>query len=148
MAGLIGIDDNYNNAVGDTLRQALEYDDKRNYEIESFNRATDQYNSEMGLKAAMANAEVRNSIAKARYERDKAAALLGQQARDAYNARLSNNLNVFLEDLGNIGKERDFRSWADILAKRGVLRMNSRGEHVVKNGGKLYIKKKGGWQYA
>ncbi len=148
MAGLIGVDDNYNNAVGDTLRQALEYDDKRNYEIESFNRATDQYNSEMGLKAAMANAEVRNSIAKARYERDKAAALLGQQARDAYNARLSNNLNVFLEDLGNIGKERDFRSWADILAKRNVIRMNSRGEHVNKNGGKLYIKKKGGWQYA
>ena len=149
MAGLMGVDTNYYNALGDAYRQALEYNDKRNYEIESFNRATDQYNSEMGLKAAMANAEVRNSIAKARYERDKAAALLGQQARDAYNARLSNNLNVFLEDMGNLGRERDFRAWADILAKRGVLRMNSRGEHVdKKNGGKLYIKKKGGWQYA
>ena len=103
----------------------------------------------MGLKAAMANAESRNAMAKARYERDKIAALLGQQARDAYNAGLSNNLNVFLEDMGNLGRERDFRSWADILAKRGVLRMNSRGEHVdKKNGGKLYIKKKGGWQYA
>lgn len=148
MAGLMGVDTNYYNALGDAYRQALEYNDKRNYEIESFNRATDQYNSEMGLKAAMANAEVRNSIAKARYERDKAAALLGQQARDAYNARLSNNLNVFLEDMGNLGRERDFRSWADILAKRNVLRMNSGGEHVNKNGGKLYIKKKGGWQYA
>lgn len=149
MAGLIGIDDNYNNAVGDTLRQALEYEDKKKYETEFFNRGTTQYTSQMGLEAAKANAEIRNSIAKDRYERDKAAALLGQQARDAYNARLSNNLNVFLEDMGNLGRERDFRSWADILAKRNVLRMNSRGEHVdKKNGGKLYIKKKGGWQYA
>lgn len=149
MAGLMGVDTNYYNALGDAYRQALQYNDARREAVETFNRATDQYNSEMGLKASMANAESRNAMTKARYERDKAAALLGQQARDAYNTRLSNNLNILLEDIGNLGKERNFRNWVDVLASRGVLKMNSKGEHQgKKNGGKLNRKKKGGWEYA
>lgn len=148
MAGLMGVDTNYYNALGDAYRQALQYNDARREAVETFNRATDQYNSEMGLKASMANAESRNAMSRARYERDKIAALLGQQARDAYNTRRSNNLNILLEDLGNLGKERNSRNWADILASRGVIKMNSKGEHQSKNGGKLNRKKKGGWEYA
>ena len=149
MAGLMGVDTNYYNALGDAYRQALQYNDARREAVETFNRTTDQFNSEMGLKASIANAESRNAMTKARYERDKAAALLGQQARDAYNTRLSNNLNILLEDIGNLGKERNFRNWADVLASRGVIKMNSKGEHQgKKNGGKLNRKKKGGWEYA
>ena len=106
----------------------------------------------MGLKAAMANAESRNAMSRARYERDKIAALLSQQARDAYNTRRSNNLNILLEDLGNLGRERNNRNWLDILADKGVIKMNTKGEHVSsntgKNGGKLNRKKKGGFTYA
>ena len=149
MAGLMGVDTNYYNALGDAYRQALQYNDARRDAVETFNRATDQFNSEMELKASMANAESRNAMTKARYERDKIAALLGQQARDAYNTRRSNNLNILLEDIGNLGKERNSRNWADVLASRGVIKMDSKGEHQSnKNGGKLNRKKKGGWEYA
>ena len=153
MAGLMGVDTNYYNALGDAYRQALQYNDARRDAVEAFNRATDQYNSEMGLKASMANAESRNAMTKARYERDKNAALLGQQARDAYNTRLSNNLNILLEDIGNLGRERNIRNWLDILADKDVLKMNTKGQHVSsdkkekKNGSKLNRKKKGGWEY-
>lgn len=147
MTGLMGVDYNYTNALGDAYRQALEYNDARREAVETFNRATDQYNSEMGLKAAMANAEARNAMTRARYERDKAAALLGQQARDTYNTRRSNNLNILLEDLGNLGREKDSRKWLDILSDKGILKMSTKGEHVGKNGGKLN-KKKGGFTYA
>ena len=152
MAGLMGVDTNYYNALGDAYRQALQYNDARREAVETFNRATDQYNSEMGLKASMANAESRNAMSRARYERDKVAALLSQQARDAYNTRRSNNLNILLEDLGNLGRERNNRNWLDILADKGIVKMNTKGEHVSsntgKNGGKLNRKKKGGFTYA
>lgn len=153
MAGLQNVDQTLGNQVGQALMSADEYNQALEERRETFNRATDQYNSEMGLKAAMANAESRNAMTRARYERDKAAALLSQQARDAYNTRRSNNLNIFLEDLGNLGRERNIRNWLDILADKDVLKMNTKGQHVSsnkkekKNGGKLNRKKKGGFTY-
>lgn len=152
MAGLQNVDQNLGNQVGQALMSADEYNQASEERREAFNRATAQYNAEMGLRAAIANAESRNAIAKARYERDKVAALLGQQARDAYNTRRSNNLNIFLEDLGNLGRERNNRNWLDILADKDILKMDTKGQHVSsdkkKNGGKLNRKKKGGFTYA
>ena len=152
MAGLQNVDQNLGNQVGQALMSADEYNQASEERRETFNRATAQYNAEMGLKAAMANAESRNAMARARYERDKVAALLSQQARDAYNTRRSNNLNILLEDLGNLGRERNNRNWLDILSDKGIVKMNTKGEHVSsntgKNGGKLNRKKKGGFTYA
>lgn len=143
MAGLQNVDQNLGNQVGQALISADEYNQASEERRETFNRATAQYNAEMGLKAAMANAEARNAMSKARYERDKAAALLSQQARDAYNTRRSNNLNILLEDLGNLGRERTDRNIIKQLIKRGVLK-----DYTAANGGKLNRKKKGGWEYA
>lgn len=143
MAGLQNVDQNLGNQVGQALISTDEYNQASEERRETFNRATAQYNAEMGLKAAMANAESRNAMTRARYERDKAAALLSQQARDAYNTRRSNNLNILLEDLGNLGRERTDRNIIKQLIKRGVLK-----DYTAANGGKLNRKKKGGWEYA
>lgn len=153
MAGLLAADYNYGNQLGDLARQAEEYNQQQRERVEGFNRQTNLANAEMGLKASMANAESRNKATQLRLNQAGTVAAMRQAARDAYDTRRSHNLNAFLTDLGNLGREITDRNWLDFLADKGVLKVNSKGEYVVgepkKHGGKLNRrKKKGGWRYA
>ena len=153
MAGLLATDYNYGNQLGDLARQAEEYNQQLRESVEGFNRQTNLANAEMGLKASMANAESRNKATQLRLNQAGTVAAMRQAARDAYDTRRSHNLNAFLTDLGNLGREITDRNWLDFLADKGVLKVNSKGEYVVgepkKHGGKLNRrKKKGGWRYA
>lgn len=152
MAGLLAADYNYGNQLGDLARQAEEYNQQLRERVEGFNRQTNLANAEMGLKASMANAESRNKATQLRLNQAGTVAAMRQAARDAYDTRRSHNLNAFLTDLGNLGREITDRNWLDFLADKGVLKVNSKGEYVVgekKHGGKLNRrKKKGGWRYA
>ena len=152
MAGLLAADYNYGNQLGDLARQAEEYNQQLRERVEGFNRQTNLANAEMGLKASMANAESRNKATQLRLNQAGTVAAMRQAARDAYDTRRSHNLNAFLTDLGNLGREITDRNWLDRLAESGVLKINSKGEYVVgetkKHGGKLNKKKKGGWRYA
>ena len=57
LAGLLAADYNAQNTLGNLARQAEEYNLNQRKEVEAFNRGTNQFNSEMGLKAAIANKE-------------------------------------------------------------------------------------------
>ena len=92
-------------ASGNLYRQALEYNDAKRKDITDFNRRTNMFNSQMGLKAAMANAKYTQAA------RQMGLSGLAQAAalRDSIDARVgatkSANLSNFLTSLGNIGRE-------------------------------------------
>lgn len=149
MAGLLAADYNYGNQLGALARQAEEYNQALRERVEGFNRQTNLANAEMGLKAAMANAESRNQATKLRLSQAGQVAAMRKAAKDAYDARRSNNINVLLEELGGLGTKNWNRDWLDRLAKAGVLKIDSKGNPVISSakGGKIKTKKKKGFTY-
>lgn len=149
MAGLLAADYNYGNQLGALARQAEEYNQALREKVEGFNRQTNLANAEMGLKAAMANAESRNQATKFRLSQAGQVATMRKATKDAYDARRSNNINVLLEELGGLGTENWNRDWLDRLAKAGVLKIDSKGNPVISSaeGGKIRTKKKKGFTY-
>lgn len=149
MAGLLATDYNYGNQLGALARQAEEYNQALRERVEGFNRQTNLANAEMGLKAAMANAESRNQATKLRLSQSGQVAAMRKAAKDAYDTRRSNNINVLLEELGGLGTENWNRDWLDRLAKAGVLKIDSKGNPVISSakGGKIRTKKKKGFTY-
>ena len=149
MAGLLAADYNYGNQLGALARQAEEYNQALRERVEGFNRQTNLANTEMGLKAAMANAESRSQATKLRLSQAGQVAAMRKAAKDAYDTRRSNNINVLLEELGGLGTENWNRDWLDRLAKAGVLKIDSKGNPVISSakGGKIRTKKKKGFTY-
>ena len=149
MAGLLATDYNYGNQLGVLSRQAEEYNQALRERVEGFNRQTNLANTEMGLKAAMTNAESRNQATRLRLSQAGQVAAMRKAAKDAYDARRSNNINVLLEELGGLGTENWNRDWLDRLAKAGVLKIDSKGNPVISSakGGKIRTKKKKGFTY-
>lgn len=120
MAGLIAA--NYNAGIqqGNLARQAEEYNLAQRQQVEQFNRGTNQMNSEMGLKAAMANQE---AALKSRSSRLSGIAQ-AMAMRDAIDARrgasMSANLTNLFDSLGNIGIDEMNRADRDMLIRAGV----------------------------
>lgn len=82
----------------------------------TFNRATDQYNSEMAIKAATEDAQQRLAyanakLAEARYNEDNSNAAWGARAKNIGNLATS---------IANIGREQDALNWRDMLIRSGV----------------------------
>ena len=149
MAGLLSADYNYGNQLGALARQAEEYNQALRERVEGFNRQTNLANAEMGLKTAMANADSRNQATRLRLSKAGQVAAMRKAAKDAYDARRSNNINVLLEELGGLGTENWNRDWLDRLAKAGLLKIDSKGNPVISDakGGKIRTKKKKGFTY-
>ena len=105
LAGLLAADYNIQSNLGNLARQAEEYNLGQRERVATFNRGTNQFNSEMGLKAAMANQE---ASLKARSQRLSGVAQ-AMQVRDAVDARrassMSANLTNLFNSIGDIGKE-------------------------------------------
>lgn len=140
LAGILAADYNYSENLGQLARQAEEYNQAQRERVAGFNRQTDMFNSQQSMQAQSVNAQSRNDATKMRLAQAEEVAKLRQAARNAYDARRSNNLNSFITNLGNIGWEEKQAEWLDNLAKRGVLLMNTSGEYTgvtKKNGGKL-----------
>lgn len=145
LAGILAADYNYGENLGQLARQAEEYNQAQRERVATFNKATDMFNSQQSMQAQATNAQSRNNATQMRLTQAERVAQLRQAARDAYNARRSNNLNSFITNLGNIGWEEKQAEWLDNLAKRGVLLMNTSGEYTggtKKNGGKLKKKRR------
>ena len=110
LAGLLAADYNAQGKLGDLARQAEEYNLGQRERVATFNRGTNQFNSEMGLKAAMANQE---AALKARSSRLSGVAQ-AMAVRDAVDARrgasMSANLTNFFNSLGDIGREEYSRN--------------------------------------
>lgn len=111
MAGLLAADYNTQLGLGNLARQAEEYNLAQRQAVETFNRATNQYNSEAKLKADMANLEAQQ---KARSSRLSGVAQ-AMAIRDAVDARrgasYSSNLTNLFNSLGDIGREEVMKTW-------------------------------------
>lgn len=119
-AALLAADYNAQGRLGDLARQAEEHNLAQRQAVETFNRGTNQFNSEMGLKAAMANQE---AALKARSSRLSGVAQ-AMAVRDAVDARrgasMSANLTNLFDSLGNIGIDAYNREDRDKLIRAGV----------------------------
>ena len=145
MAGILAADYNYGESLGKLARQAEEYNQAQKEKVAGFNRQTDMFNSQQSMQAQSVNAQSRNDATKMRLAQAEEVAKLRSAAKNAYDTRRSNNLNNFINNLGNIGWEEKQAEWLDNLAKRGVLLMNTSGEYTgvtKKNGGKLKKKRR------
>ena len=145
MAGVLAADYNYGESLGKLARQAEEYNQALKERVAGFNRQTDMFNSQQSMQAQSVNAQSRNDATKMRLAQAEEVAKLRSAAKNAYDTRRSNNLNNFINNLGNIGWEEKQAEWLDNLAKRGVLLMNTSGEYTgvtKKNGGKLKKKRR------
>lgn len=150
-AGILAADYNYGQNMGNLARQAEEYNQQQRERVEAFNRGTNMFNTETGLKASMFNAESRNAAKRARLGQATTAAQMRQAIKDQDAARRSANITNFLQGLGDMGWENEQANWLDTLAKSGVLKMNTRGEYTggtkKAKGGKVRTKKKKGLTY-
>ena len=140
-AALLAADYNAQGRLGDLARQAEEYNLAQRQAIETFNRGTNQFNSEMGLKAAMANQE---AALRARSSRLSGVAQ-AMAVRDAVDARrgasMSANLTNLFDSLGSIGKEEFIK---DMIEKNPAILYDWMGKYKGKKskGGYLTIKKR------
>lgn len=106
LAGLLAADYNAQNTLGNLARQAEEYNFNQRKEVEAFNRGTNQFNSEMGLKAAIANKENDKLRLQARIQQ----AQLRDQADARSSAGRAANLTNLFNSLGDIGREEFSRN--------------------------------------
>jgi hypothetical protein len=133
LAGLLAADYNAQGKLGDLARQAEEYNLGQRERVATFNRGTNQFNSEMGLKAAMANQE---AALKARSQRLSGVAQ-AMTVRDAVDARrgasMSANLTNFFNSLGDIGREEYARNM--IMSNPALYySVDDKGKITYKNG--------------
>ena len=113
LASLLAADYNAQNSLGDLARQAEEYNFNQRKEVEAFNRGTNQFNSEMALKAALANKENEKTRLQARITQ----AQLRDQADTRSSTGRSANLTNFFDSLGNIGIDEMNRADRDFYIK-------------------------------
>lgn len=150
-AGILAADYNYGQNMGNLARQAEEYNQQLRERVEAFNRGTNMFNTETGLKTSTFNAESRNAAKRARLGQATTTAQLRQGIKDQDSARRSANITNFLQGLGDMGWENEQSNWLDTLAKSGVLKMNTKGEYTggtkKAKGGKVRTKKKKGLTY-
>ena len=106
LAGLLAADYNAQNVLGDLAKQAEEYNFNQRKEIETFNRGTNQFNSEMGLKASIAN----QANDKLRLQARTTQAQLRDQADARSSAGRAANLTNLFDSLGEIGREEFSRN--------------------------------------
>lgn len=149
LAGLLAADYNAQGKLGDLARQAEEYNLGQRERIATFNRGTNQFNSEMELKAAMANQE---AALKAKSQRLSGIAQ-AMQMRDAVDARrgasMSANLTNFFNSLGDIGREEVMKTWINenpalyYAISTGGAGTPYKGKEKKAKGGYLTIKKGG-----
>ena len=148
LAGILAADASYGENLGKLARQAEEYNQALKERVTGFNRQTDMFNSEQSMQAQAANQASRNSATQMRLAQAERVAQLRQAAKDAYNARRSNNLNSFITNLGNIGWE-DYQR--EMINSNPALYYNLSGiggigykgnSNTKKNGGKLKKKRR------
>lgn len=106
IAGLLAADYNAQTQLGNLFRQAEEYNLAQKERVENFNRATNEFNSEGLLKAAMANAENAQQKAKIRLTAAEKAAAIRESVDARVGAARSANLTNLFNSLGDIGRER------------------------------------------
>ena len=104
-AGLLANGYNSQIANGNLYRQALEYNDAKRERVADFNRRTNMYNSQMGLEAARANAELNQQARQMNLSGLAQAAALRDNIDQRIGAARAANLTNLFNSLGEIGRE-------------------------------------------
>lgn len=115
IAGLLAADYNAQSKVGELARQAEEYNQGLKERVKSFNRGTNQYNSDQALKVD----ELNMNLDRLKYESSVQQAQMRQEALARANATRSANISNFFNNLGGIGKEDTQKNW--IRSNPGLL---------------------------
>lgn len=127
-AGILAADYNYGQSIGDLARQAEEYNLAQRERVESFNRGTNQYNSESALRAAGMNQRNREMKLRAIMQ----AAGMREEAGARSSAAKSANLTNFFDSLGDIGREE---------FSRNMIESNPALGYTIDRSGKVRYKK-------
>ena len=146
IGSLLAADYNSQIAMGEAIRQAEAANFARRAQVEEFNRATNQFNAEAALKAAIANQQARLDASKLGLSGYTTA----MQMRDAIdaqrNASLSANLTNLFDSLGDIGREEVIKR---MVKENPALLYDYFGRYKGSNksakGGKINRKKRGGF---
>ena len=115
IAGLLAADYNAQSKVGELARQAEEYNQGLKERVKSFNRGTNQYNSDQALKVD----ELNMNLDRLKYESSVQQAQMRQEALARANATRSANISNFFNTLGGIGREDTQKNW--IRSNPGLL---------------------------
>ena len=151
MAGLLTLDRNSANQMGDLFMKGKEFDLERKAKVADYSRATDMFNAQQALTADRANQAERRQAVAAYAAGISQAEALKQSANQYSNAARSTNLTNFVNSLGQIGEESYDQDRLDTLIARGVLEdlynitknQRTNGETNQRaNGGMLTKKKK------
>lgn len=144
MAGLLASDYNTQQASGDLLRKALEYNDTLQQKVEEFNRGTNMFNSQQDLSAQRANQAAIQQALRDKYQGILAGNTLMDQIDARRAASMNANLTNIINSLGQIGEEAYDQDRIDALIKRDVLK--DLYKNSTANGGMLTKskRKKGG----
>lgn len=129
MAGLLAADYNALNSLGELARKSEEYNQAQRERVAAFNRGTNQFNSEMALKAAIANKD--ND--KIRLQARTSQAQLREQAEARASAGRSANLTNLFDSLGEVGREAFSRNMIQ-SDKSLYYSINSKGNVTYKKG--------------
>lgn len=129
MAGILASDYGAQGQFGNLARQAEEYNAAQRERTEGFNRQTNMYNTEMGMKAAIANKQNEEL----RMRAYAAQAQMREAARAQSAAARSANFTNFFDSLGAIGSEEFTRNM--INSNKGEL-------YGISGTGKVDYKKK------
>ena len=122
VGSLLAADYNSQIAQADAIRQSEDTNWNRLMQRATFNRGTNQYNSEAALKAAIANQEARMKASQLGLS-SYATAMQMKDAIDAQRAKtLSANLTNLFESLGQIGEEQYDKNRLKWLERKSVLR--------------------------
>lgn len=112
-ANLLAADYNAQGRIGDLARQAEEYNLNQRQMVESFNRGTNQFNSEGRLKADIANQETRLKARSQRLSGVAQAMAMRQNIDNARNSAIASDLTGLFQGLGDIGRETQQEKWID-----------------------------------
>lgn len=110
MSAILAADNNALNQLGILRRGAAEDNLKQRQAVESFNRATNQFNSEGFFKADAANQAALAQSRDFQLKGIMAASELRQKERQQATAARSANLSNFINSLGDIGRENFSRN--------------------------------------
>lgn len=171
MAGLLAADYNSQTKLGELARQAAEHNFANRQAVENFNRGTNMFNAEQGLKAAMANQEAYSRAASAKLSGVAQAMAMRNAIDAARNNAIYTNFSNLFTSLGNIGideynradrdrllqsgvfgtlsntmrpKEWDDDTWSEYISDIGNARKRAEKSTKKSRGGYITIKRKGG----
>ena len=105
-AALLTADANAQGQLGDLYKKAEEYNLAQREKVGTFNRATDQANAEMAMKAQQLNASLQNSAYDRQFKRDAYAQQMKQAEDEAWSKSMSASMTGLFDNLGAMGKEK------------------------------------------